>query len=70
MRDPKRIKKVLKAIEKYWELYPDLRFTQVLESIFNKDIAEYYYTEDEVILRMIEFNTNQILQNNWKRETK
>ena len=30
MRNPKRIKKILKAIEKIWEKHPDLRLGQLI----------------------------------------
>lgn len=30
MRDPKRIPKVLKVIERYWSMHPDLRLGQLI----------------------------------------
>lgn len=30
MRDPKRIKRILKLLEVYWTQYPDLRLGQIL----------------------------------------
>ena len=48
MRDPKRIKRILKKIEKIWLEHPDLRLMQLL---FNSvDLTDsVYYMEDFVL---------------------
>ena len=49
MRDSKRIDPLLKAVEKAWKRYPDLRLAQL---IYN--VADSYQTSDEDLLRRIE----------------
>ena len=44
MRDPKRIPKILKEIEKIWVTQPDLRLGQLLGNCFGE--TELYYVED------------------------
>jgi len=51
MRDPKRIKRILELIEKYWNEHTDLRLTQVLvntKTIPNFPGHWYYLEDDEV----------------------
>lgn len=48
MRDPKRIPKVLKEIERLWKKYPDLRLGQLL---INADI-DYWMEEDDLLERL------------------
>lgn len=52
MRDPKRIKPLLKALEKYWVDHPDLRLGQIISNANaldgkNRDI---FYIEDVDLL--------------------
>lgn len=51
MRDPKRIPEILKAIEKEWKKYPDLRLGQLLVNV----ISEYnmFYVEDEDLVEKL-----------------
>lgn len=51
MRDPKRIPKVLKEIEKSWSKYPDLRFCQWLHFITKLD--DPFYLEDDELIKLI-----------------
>lgn len=50
MRDPKRIKKVLKHIERVWSKYPDLRLGQLLDNarLFSPTSpkVDMFYIED------------------------
>jgi len=46
LRDPKRIKRILKLIEKVWKKNPDLRLFQLLDNSFHT-YGDYYYLEDE-----------------------
>lgn len=48
MRNKKRIKRILKKLEKVWRLSPDLRLMQLLLNIINRD-KDSYYIEDEDI---------------------
>ena len=45
MRDPKRIKRILKLLQEIWTKHPDLRLTQVIGNCFN--YGDLYYIEDE-----------------------
>ena len=66
MRDPKRIPKVLKAIERYWELHPDLRLGQIVSNAHSTwgvrndkgrlegwDANDVFYFEDDDLLKTI-----------------
>jgi len=44
-KDPKRIDRILKIIEKIWKDNPDLRLYQLLGNCFNP-YQDPYYTED------------------------
>ena len=60
MRDPKRIRKVLKEIGDVWETYPDLRLGQLLLNVLNGPFL--YYVEDEDLVKAVKklySNTNQ-----------
>jgi len=48
MRDPKRIKRILKLIEKNWEKNPDLRLTQLIMNTLNMN-SDPYYIEDTIL---------------------
>ncbi len=47
MRDPKRIKPMLKLIEKIWTKNPDLRLGQLIGNILEDRCPELYYIEDD-----------------------
>lgn len=54
MRNPERIKIILKEIEDFGTKEPDLRFAQVVEIIRHKTGHEHmYYVEDDKILEII-----------------
>ena len=48
MRDPARIDKILKLIEKIWNRYPDLRLTQLIMNCL-KINYDPYYIEDDIL---------------------
>ena len=52
MRDPKRIKEMLKEIETLWKRYPDQRLFQLLFNYtrFDPEESNFYFLEDEDIL--------------------
>lgn len=51
MRDPKRIKEVLKEVERIWNVYPDLRFWQLICLLDNtlSPIPKFYQEDDETL---------------------
>ena len=52
MRNPKRIKNILRNIEVIWEKYPQLRLGQLL---MNADsYGTLYYLEDEELIRKLQ----------------
>ena len=53
MRDPKRIPKILKEIEKIWEKCPDMRLGQLIANVL--DSPNLYYTEDDDLVKYMEF---------------
>lgn len=52
MRNPKRIKKVLKAIEEIWGMYPDLRLGQLIGNVFRDPVL--YYVEDKELVKALQ----------------
>lgn len=67
MRHPKRIKVILKEIERIWNEYPDLRLMQLLlnaigahvkvsqDEIFETELytIDHYNTEDKIVLERL-----------------
>ena len=54
-RDPKRIPKILKRLEKLWKQSPHLRLIQLLENPFPVDgVRNEYYLEDEKLISELE----------------
>ncbi len=47
MRDPKRIKRILKLIEKIWTKYPDLRLGQLLQNFAGFTRKDNWNVEDD-----------------------
>jgi hypothetical protein len=48
MRDPKRIKRILKAIEIIWINSPDLRLTQIIMNALKSNNDPYYIEDDDL----------------------
>jgi len=48
MRDPKRIPRILKELEKEWKKNPDLRFMQFIGNVYR---GGSYYIEDEAFIQ-------------------
>ncbi len=56
MRDPKRIKKILAEIEKYWTKYPDLRLGQMMSNFwseFENTESDIFFLEDDKLLKVL-----------------
>jgi hypothetical protein len=54
MREPERISRILKLIEKNWVQYPDLRLGQLLYAVGGSELENnLYYFEDDKIERML-----------------
>ena len=58
MRDPKRIRAFCNRLAESWELWPDLRFGQLIINVFGSMDRDSYYTEDEEMIRAIEQYVN------------
>lgn len=54
MRDVKRIPKVLRQIETFWEELPDLRFMQLISYLQSLHGTDMYYVEDESLIEFLE----------------
>jgi len=48
MRNPERIPKILKLIEKIWYAYPDLRLTQIIMNVLSMNEDPYYVEDDKL----------------------
>lgn len=57
MRDPERIKRILKLLEKGWEKVPDWRFCQLIENFKRYcGVSDLFYMEDdELEKKLIDF---------------
>ena len=51
MRDPKRIKNLLKQIQRVWEKNPDLRLCQLIGNCFGP--RDLYYVEDDMLSKKL-----------------
>lgn len=54
MRDSKRIKPFMDKLTEKWEEYPDLRFVQFVNIIFNDAKYDPFHYEEEDILKLME----------------
>ena len=61
MRDIKRIKRILKLIEKIWLKHPDLRLGQLLENMNITTYDDLYYIEDAILEQKIKDNIKKYL---------
>ena len=48
MRDPKRIKRILKLVEEVWMKSPDLRLTQLIMNALGINYDPYYIEDDRL----------------------
>ena len=46
MRDPKRIPRIIKKLEKVWKAYPDYRLGQLVSNLMGAGRHDVFYTED------------------------
>lgn len=53
-RDPKRIKRILKKLEKVWTKYNDWRFGQLLINLTSQEFLDLFYLEDNKLEELIE----------------
>lgn len=51
MRDSRRIKIILREIEKIWEKYPDMRLGQLITNAVDGPVL--YYTEDDDLVEFL-----------------
>lgn len=51
MKDPKRIPKIMKLVEKIWKKYPNLRLTQLIGNCF--EAGDNYHTDDDTLLEKL-----------------
>ncbi len=58
MRDPKRIKPVLEALETYWNKNPDLRLGQIIVNM-TRALGRHdpFFVEDDKMLKAIQYFT-------------
>jgi len=48
VRDPKRIKRILKLVEEVWMKSPDLRLTQLIMNALGINYDPYYIEDDRL----------------------
>ncbi len=53
MRDPERIPMILRAVQRHWEQYPDLRLGQLLVNVARRQDHALFNLEDGELLEMI-----------------
>ena len=54
MRDPKRIKRICKLIEKQWNKVPDQRLGQFLSNYVFGHHTDIFYQEDDITVDILE----------------
>jgi len=54
MRDPKRLPKIWKVIEKLHSRFPDWRMSQFIMNLFNGFDSDPFYMEDDEFIRKAE----------------
>jgi hypothetical protein len=47
MRDPKRIKRIVKKLEKVWVKHPDWRLGQLVSNLIGPGVQDVFFPEDE-----------------------
>lgn len=52
MRDPARIPRLLSLLERYWNLYPDLRLAQIIGNF--APFSDTYHYEDDALIAALE----------------
>ena len=57
MRDVKRIKPFMDKLTKEWEKYPDLRFVQFVNLIFDNAEHDPFYYEEKDTLKLMELSS-------------
>lgn len=64
MRDPKRIKEILRTIERIWKKAPDLRLGQLLENVAYtggwKDKDLFYLEDGELYSYLIKYEVTHV----------
>ena len=48
MRDPKRIPRIIKKLEKVWKNHPDWRLGQLVSNLLGAGIQDVFHPEDSV----------------------
>jgi uncharacterized protein YihD (DUF1040 family) len=48
MRDPKRIKRILKIVNHIWDKAPDIRLTQLIMNALEMNSDPYYIEDDKL----------------------
>jgi len=69
MRDKRRIKRILKLVEKIWNIYPQQRFGQMLTNYAFYPLIhenEIWNAEDDSIERKLKNLLHSIRLQNWK----
>ncbi len=53
MRNVDRIPEVLNQLEKFWELFPDWRFMQLINNIQRAYGNDMFYVEDDKLIKLL-----------------
>jgi hypothetical protein len=56
LRDPKRIKPILKELERIWKQCPDMRFNQLMFNLMytmENVRSDHFHVEDDVFLKFL-----------------
>lgn len=66
MRNPQRIDRLLNVVKRLWQQQPDLRLCQLISNAVGmatqKAMPDYFYIEDEVLLKGLELYIEDILK--------
>ena len=53
MRNKKRIPKIIKLLQEYWEKYPDLRLCQLISNLHGTGKQDIFFTEDDELEKLL-----------------
>ncbi len=60
MRNPERIDRILKLVEKVWKKYPDLRLCQLIGNCFGP--GDNYQREDDTLEKQLKITYKEVLK--------
>lgn len=64
MRNPKRIRRIMKELEELWKVVPNWRFGQLICNIFGTQNIDIFHIEDDKAEEIIKNYLNELKTSN------